>query len=229
MQILAGAGSDGSINVEAPGGEDAMITLNETSGPTFQVLHEGDSDRMVIRDQYHELHSLSRLTDSYLTRGDVTVLSGDSGVRQATVKSIDDMATLVVAAGPHSNGHVWLRAPEDQTARVTLLEGNHAFSLLNDGSKDQFVINDGFIEDDNIAASNYNSTSDTELFTIHQQDGDMRVRGDMSIGPSSALFVNTTNGNVTMKGDLTIGMDPIPAEDLARGRSLGRGYKTGPS
>jgi len=56
-----------------------------------------------------------------------------------------------------------------------------------------------------ISAANAINPGDVELLSVHKNDGNAVVRGELSVGPSKSFYVSST-GAVSLKGDLNLGL-----------------------
>ena len=143
-------------------------------------------------------------------RHDLTVGAGQrQGQRSATVRSMDDSATVAIEAGQGHQALLNIAALEDASCNVGLV-------LAARGSEDSTAGGSFEIEPSAGTSLEILSTG-TPLWQLDRSSGDLSVYGSLSVNswtdgeprtsdqPSPGLRVDDSSGDTTVRDDLTVG------------------------
>jgi len=195
MSVISGHASNADITITAPVQGASKITLTEGVN-SFNIIHEGTSQNLVIDNTVNPLLTIDRDTGNTNIRGELRVgvdpakpvfsvqgtdgtgyvtMSGDLtvggnntlGERTATISSTDGPSSMNVISGGSSNAGVVISSPDGAESWLTLShKAGSSFHLVNDGALDHL-----YIADDN-----------NKLITIQPISGDTKIRGNLDIG-----------------------------------------------
>jgi len=207
VAVQSGGASAASMSITAPSGQDASLTLTESTGKSWHLksdatnnalkIGEGSNDWLSIADNGAAIFSGDLTTEGNLAVGTDTSL----GTKQLYLKSPDDLAKLTVtgaeakmiveATGSAADAVITVKAQSGRSAGLTLqeLSGGATFYLINDGANDMFKIRD--------ATNN--------LLTMAAGSGDMSLRGGLNV-KSGKLVVDSTSGYVGVHGTPSVAM-----------------------
>ena len=169
---------DASISVTAPEGRASRLILSEKGGHSYSILNDATMDKLVIRDETHDLFFVDPTTGDVTVRGDLTVGGSQTGSRSATVRSTDSSASMVVSsdkgsaqltvqAGLLHDAVISVIVQTGADARLDLTQGNSTMSLMHDGTTDKFVVR---------------SDGNIDLMTIAYSSGASTIRGNLTVG-----------------------------------------------
>jgi uncharacterized phosphosugar-binding protein len=109
MVVSSGGGSPASLQVRAPTG--ASSTIHLTNGAReFQLKNDGADDTFKLRDENHDLLTVTHTHGDLSVRGDLSVYSGTNGAKLMELKSKDQSSTLRVESGGTGEAKVVVEA-----------------------------------------------------------------------------------------------------------------------
>jgi len=190
LTVEGGGTGQGSLQVSAQAGHNALIQLSGNANGAFTLLANGSLNKLLLRDTAADLLSFS--TES--AGASAVYINGDlTGPGVFNVNSTASTANFTLEGLTASNFTV--KAPPSVDAGVRFVDGTTAFDLRNDASEGKLLLHDGT----------------DELFSVNPLTGNVRVKGALIMGD---VFEAAKDGTVKQDLDGHTMVNTINAADM---------------